>query len=90
MTKKKEMKFIDTHELAQKTGNLPMILACPFCGDEAFLMNTHTPSYWIECGGCGAEVSDVIGTYSNEKEHQSNKLHRESAIRAIANWNRRI
>lgn len=59
--------------------------ACPFCGEkDADLHNTHTASYWIECGTCGAEIHDPKTGSSDTM-----RSHRNSAFRAIAAWNTR-
>lgn len=34
------------------------LLPCPFCGSDCVeLSNTHTPSFWVGCKDCGAEVN---------------------------------
>ena len=61
---------------------------CPFCGeDEALeLVNTHTPSTWIECA-CGAEMHG--GCFAPVKG-KTTRAHFEAAIRATAKaWNKR-
>lgn len=55
------------------------LLPCPFCGAEDLeLVNTHTPSYWVECETCRAEAhGDSLQTHT-------------AAIRsAVDAWNRR-
>ena len=57
---------------------------CPLChGENVALVNTHTPSYWIECE-CGLELHD--------REHSNlpdtAKGHMMSAIWVIEQWNK--
>ena len=56
---------------------------CPFCGSNLpQLINTHTPSYWIECE-CGCELHSC-GDYNNTKQG-----HKKSALEVIEKWNER-
>ncbi len=71
--------------LRAQPDTLRSLKPCPFCGDKtAELANTHSPSYWIECGTCGAEISDPKG-----KGVGGMRAHRASAFRAMAAWNTR-
>ena len=54
---------------------------CPFCGHVPELNNTHTPSYWMECNGCGCEISDP-----RHATGEGERSHRASALRAIKAW----
>lgn len=67
--------------------------ACPFCGSsELALLNTHTPYYWIECEGCGAEAHGEIPDGGGGKIHTREEcieLHRLAMASAVAKWNAR-
>jgi ribosomal protein L37AE/L43A len=56
---------------------LPKLLPCPFCGGQA-KQRTSFGAFFIECGGCTAEVSG--GGYGEWEEIK---------LRNIENWNRR-
>jgi hypothetical protein len=58
---------------------------CPFCGHKPELANTHTPHYWMECTGCGCQISDPRSARGTGE-----RSHRASALRAIEVWNRRM
>ena len=63
------------------------VLPCPFCGsDDIELQNTWTPSYWLQCQGCCAEVHD------NEmwNDAESHEEHQASKARVLAEWNKRV
>ena len=53
---------------------------CPFCGGIATLTHTWTAHYWVECGDCGAEVSDPSTDCSDDHDKRE---HIYSARRAI-------
>lgn len=62
------------------------VIACPFCGSiDISLCNTHSAAYWMECQGCGAEISGT--SYANSDTEES---HLASAKSALANWNHRV
>ena len=82
------------------------LLPCPFCGsDDLELCNTHTPSFWVECHGCEAQVHGEYFEGPRRKtkfgyaeaprgpfEANFANLHseyRKAAKSAIAAWNRR-
>jgi hypothetical protein len=52
-------------EAAHTADNGVELKACPFCGGMADYANTWTPSFWIECQECGAEVSDGDGLFGD-------------------------
>lgn len=58
---------------------------CPFCGGDAFIENTHTPYYWVECNSCGAQVSSK---YKPKNEEISE--HEKSIRGAVKAWNQRF
>jgi hypothetical protein len=59
---------------------------CPFCAHkDARLENTHTPSYWVECGSCGANIHDPRSARGTGE-----RSHRASAMRAIKAWNSQV
>lgn len=63
-----------------------VLLPCPFCGSTNLeLAHTHTPSYWVECPDCNAQVGDNESWSENTEQS-----HLESAKRAIQAWNRRV
>lgn len=68
---------------------------CPFCGefdDCLELQNTHTPSYWVACLNCSAEVhGDYFGeAYDFDRECGGHlPSHEKAKASAIAKWNRR-
>ena len=58
---------------------------CPFCGcAEPELNNTHTPSYWISCPACTAEV------HGEMPSGVSRRSHRAGVVSAIEKWNDRV
>lgn len=65
---------------------------CPFCGGvKVEVWNTHTPYYWAQCEGCGAEIG---GSYKPSREHfQSRESARRAHVRAFRSameaWNTR-
>lgn len=67
--------------------------ACPFCGStDLSLLNTHTPSYWIECEGCGAEVHGEMPDGGGGEIHTHEGcigLHRLAMASAVTKWNAR-
>lgn len=67
---------------------------CPFCGGVGDLQNTHTPSYWIECGDCGAIAFDRDPHLNLlPKRARGRKVlaeHLASMERAAASWNERV
>lgn len=68
------------------------ILPCPFCGSHDIeLCNTHTPSYWMECQECDAQVHGEYGPdlVSGPGSYGSLRQHEAAAKSAIAAWNRR-
>lgn len=69
--------------------NHDAIEPCPFCGSvEVELANTWTPSYWVECKGCGAEVHPHGPSWKKGDDTKPAK-HLASARRAMKAWNRR-
>ena len=71
--------------LRAQPDTLHSLKPCPFCGSKtAELANTHTASYWVECGTCGAEIHD-----QKTSRGDGMRAHRASAFRAIEAWNRR-
>jgi len=62
---------------------------CPFCGSSAELKNTWTPSYWVECIDCEAQVHDPDSAWDVGDDEMKSK-HIASAKRAIDAWNRRV
>lgn len=69
--------YIERHELQLET--------CPFCGADGELDNTHTPHYFVQCTGCGAEVGDQV----NGRNYYSIRAHQNSIRAACDAWNRR-
>jgi uncharacterized Zn finger protein len=69
------------------------MIACPFCGsDEVTVHNTHTPYYWAECEGCGAEGPQTRNGDAwrrSMSKAAAESLHREAFHAAIAAWNER-
>lgn len=66
-------------------GTQQQMRPCPFCGHRsAELHNTHTPSYWIECGSCGCQLHDPRSARGDGE-----RSHRASALRVITAWNSR-
>lgn len=63
---------------------------CPFCGaqKDVRLANTWTPSYWIECVNCGAEMHPA-GRGWKCGEDMKSSVHLASARRALKWWNMR-
>jgi hypothetical protein len=85
----------------------PELLPCPFCGGHNLeIANTHTPSFWVQCNDCEAQVSggyfkgpqrDTKFSYSDDPqgpyEAGFNDLHPEykkAALSAIHAWNNRV
>ena len=63
---------------------------CPFCGSrDVELCNTHAATYWLECQGCGAEVSGKSHGTNTPSEKQTRRQHRAAVVSALAAWNRR-
>lgn len=63
---------------------------CPFCGSrDVELCNTHTATYWLECQGCGAEVSGKAYGTNTPSEKQTPRQHRLAVVSALVAWNRR-
>lgn len=62
-----------------------LLLPCPFCGSPGELQNTHTPSYWVECTSCGAQVSDQLF----HENYHSLDAHKASIQNACIAWNTR-
>lgn len=72
------------------------VAPCPFCGNQTInadkhvedggieLKNTHTASYWVECGNCTAEISGSNFDGHNERTHKA------AALSALAAWNDRV
>ena len=61
------------------------IAPCPFCrGYKIELQNTWTPSYWLECQKCEAQVGDQKNGRADNKTG-----HTLSALNAIEAWNKR-
>lgn len=61
--------------------------ACPFCGcNDAILEHTWTPSYWIACDTCGAQMHPVKNTNLAKNDLASHKKGKANAIEA---WNNR-
>ena len=61
---------------------------CPFCGGfEYELLNTHTPSYMIECP-CGAEMHGEYFDPGHTGAHAF-AAHKKAKASTIARWNRR-
>jgi len=61
------------------------VFPCPFCGSEDIqLQHTWTAAYWVECGGCGAEVSGE--SYPDDQNENGHILAAKSAIEA---WQKR-
>lgn len=59
---------------------------CPFCGSyDIELCNTHTPSYWVECEGCGAQIHGPHSEYEDDA-----RGHIDSANSAANAWNERF
>ncbi|WP_273794610.1 hypothetical protein [Brucella intermedia] len=80
---------------------------CPFCGgNDVDLANTWTPSFWVECEDCSAQVHgeafegpDRKDRFSYAKEpstefeatfDQLYPEYQQAALSAINAWNRRI
>ncbi|EIP9221027.1 Lar family restriction alleviation protein [Salmonella enterica] len=65
---------------------------CPFCGqdDELEICNTHTASFWVECG-CGAQMDGGYNAWAGISKTKEEALaHFEEALRdAVNNWNNR-
>ena len=61
---------------------------CPFCGSGNIeLINTHTPSCWVECLDCEGQAH---GEPVRPKGNYQTRKHFEQAIKsAIKAWNRR-
>lgn len=66
---------------------------CPFCGERTGLevCNTHTPSFWVECGSCGAEKEGVYENvdYSLISFDAKCDLYIRAMKTAVSEWNRR-
>lgn len=62
------------------------LLPCPFCGGKAELENTWTAHYWVECKGCGAQMSDMA-LNRNADDLADHKASMNDASHA---WNKRI
>lgn len=63
---------------------------CPFCGStDIELANTWTPSYWIECNGCGAEMHPVNRKPWGRGDDTKPAKHLASARAALKAWNER-
>lgn len=66
---------------------------CPFCGSaDLEVNNTHTPSFWVECLNCSAEVH---GDYDSANDKPSSFLERcdlyiRALVSAVTCWNRRV
>jgi len=65
------------------------IAFCPFCGGSAELQNTWTPSYWVECIDCEAQVHDPDSAWVRCDAEMKSK-HTASAKRAVKAWNKRV
>lgn len=74
---KKLAPYIEKIELQLET--------CPFCGADGEIDNTHTPHYWVQCTGCGAQVGDQC----SERNYYSLRSHQNSIRNAADSWNRR-
>lgn len=60
---------------------------CPFCGSGNIeLHNTHTPTYWMECQGCGARATGQSFNVYGDSEDS----HLAAAQSALTAWNRRV
>ncbi|VVG70921.1 hypothetical protein PAP18089_01893 [Pandoraea apista] len=69
------------------------LLPCPICGStDLELANTHTPSYWVACHNCGAEVPGDLpdgGGSVISSQQDCERLHRTAINSAVARWNTR-
>lgn len=68
------------------------VLPCPFCGsDDIELANTHTPSYWVECLECSAEVHGQYFEEAFNFDPDGGHLlsHEKAKASALKAWNRR-
>lgn len=68
------------------------LLCCPFCGcAEVNVVNTHSPSYWAECAGCGAKGSDGRSRSSKHpmSERSATLRHVQAFTKAFRKWNTR-
>ena len=76
----------ETMTAVMERGSDDLAELCPFCGcSDIELTHTWTAHYWMECTGCGAEVSDP----KSGGNHRNPKAHIASAKRALKAWNRR-
>ena len=64
------------------------LLSCPFCGcEEAEVINTHTPSYWVECNNCNGSAHGECFNVGNKKSEKV--AHKMAFLSAIKAWNLR-
>lgn len=70
------------------------LLPCPFCGSTKLaLANTHTPSYWVECLKCKAQVDGNMpagGGSAILSRETAVRLHRAAMRSAVRKWNKRV
>jgi hypothetical protein len=65
-------------------------LPCPFCASITIeLRNTHTASYWMECGDCGAQVHGEARGENLQSHKIPVRLHEDAAATALRAWNTR-
>lgn len=80
----------------EETGEyLDLLLDCPFCGerDDLDIVNTHTPSYNIECNNCGGTmVGGNPNGYWGQPIRTTTRcagLHAAAIEKAVERWNTR-
>ena len=82
----KTNKVLTAHVLTQNNS----LLNCPFCNSIAFLNNTYTAHYWVECKSCHCEVPANNRIASETfADNDDIDAHIESINSAVANWNKR-
>jgi len=73
------------HIYQHKLGSAQQLKRCPFCGEEANIVEVSSSSYKVSCEGCSAEM------YPNQvSDIHDPKKHIECINLCVQDWNQRV